>query len=457
MELTQAGRYELRSLLGKGGGGAVYAGWDPLIGREVAVKLVPLGEIAGQDAMAWALREARAAGVLSHPHIVTVHDIGALEGYAYIVMELVRGTNLAALLKQDPPAARHVLGVLRQAAEALDFAHSRGIVHRDVKPANILIREDGCAKIGDFGIARIQSAAKLTRTGQFFGTPQYMSPEQIQGQAVDGRSDQFSLAVVAYEALAGRSPYTEEGLVFQILTAPPPPVDARWDPVFRKGLAKKPEERYSSCTALVEALEQAFAPAPAPVRASPASEPRKALAAAGIAALLALAVGGAWWLARPRPHPDAGAAPSAVRAGEPPAAEPAPAASAVAPASTPKPNRETPPRPSATPPELKPSAGAEPKNASPPPPSPEADVPARTAIWSGSLAPGAELTFGAAGPSAGALTVELPSAFLVDRVTPKVAEVVESPSAANGWSQLRIRNSGSQTLDLVTIRFRPRP
>lgn len=455
MEFTQAGRYELRSLLGKGGGGAVYAGWDPLIGREVAVKLVPLGEIAGQDAMAWALREAQAAGVLSHPHIVTVHDIGALEGYAYIVMELVRGTNLAALLKQHPPAARHVLGVLRQAAEALDFAHSRGIVHRDVKPANILIREDGCAKIGDFGIARIQSAAKLTRTGQFFGTPQYMSPEQIQGKAVDGRSDQFSLAVVAYEALTGRSPYTEEGLVFQILTAPPPPADARWDPVFRKGLAKKPEERFASCTELVDALEQAFASAPAP--ASPASEPRKALAAAGIAALLALAVGGSWWLTRPRPRGEAGAVPAAVRTGEPPAAGPAAAASAPAPASTPKPARDMPPRPTPPPPEPRPEAAEEPKVASPPPFSRETDVPARTAIWSGSLAPGAELTFGAAGPSAGALTVELPSAFLVDRVTPKVAEVIESPSAANDWSRLRIRNSGSQTLDLVTIRFRPRP
>jgi serine/threonine-protein kinase len=227
------------------------------------------------------------------------------------------------------------------------------------------------------------------------------------------------------------------------------------DPIFRRGLAKKPEERYASCTELVDALEQAIALTPAP--STPASEPRKALAAAGIAALLALAAGGFWWLARPRPHPDAAAVPAAARAGEPSAGEPSPAVSAAAPASTPKPARETPPRPSARPPEPKPVAAAEPKAASPPPPAPESDVPARTAIWSGALAPGAEVTFGAGGPSAGALTLELPSAFLVDRVTPKVAEIVEAPSAANGWSRLRIRNSGSQTLDLVTIRFRPRP
>ena len=172
-------------------------------------------------------REARSAGMLSHPGIVTIYDVEQQGDLAYIAMEYVDGPTLDQVLSEpDPMDGGRMFSILGQTAVALDYAHSKGIVHRDIKPANIMLSDDGTAKIADFGIAKITAAENLTMTGSIVGTPHYMSPEQVQGQPVDGRSDQFSLAVIAYEMLTGEKPYTGEHLttvVYKIVAEEPVP------------------------------------------------------------------------------------------------------------------------------------------------------------------------------------------------------------------------------------------
>jgi serine/threonine-protein kinase len=254
--------------------GVVYHAIDPNIGRPVAIKTINLGAVLKpdeQERMRERLfREARSAGILSHPGIVTIYDVEQQGDLAYIAMEYVDGPTLDQLLSQPqvmPP--ERMFSILAQTAVALDYAHGKGIVHRDVKPANIMIAANGTAKITDFGIAKITASEQFTMTGSIVGTPHYMSPEQVQGQAVDGRSDQFSLAVIAFEMLTGEKPYTGEHLttvVYKIVAEEPPPphrinasLGTGIESVLRKGLSKKPDARYASCTEFIDALEQACA------------------------------------------------------------------------------------------------------------------------------------------------------------------------------------------------------
>ncbi len=254
--------------------GIVYHAIDPNIGRPVAIKTIQLGggrKPEEQERLRERLfREARSAGILSHPGIVTIYDVEHQGDVAYIAMEYVDGPTLDHVLSGQPPIApAQLFSVLAQTAAALDYAHQKGIVHRDIKPANIMIAADGTTKITDFGIAKITASDQLTMTGAIVGTPHYMSPEQVQGQAVDGRSDQFSLAVIAYEALTGEKPYTGEHLttvVYKIVTEEPPPphrinpsLSGPIDTVIRKALAKKPDGRYRNCQEFVDALEKACA------------------------------------------------------------------------------------------------------------------------------------------------------------------------------------------------------
>ena len=254
--------------------GVVYHATDPSIGRSVAIKTIRIRDINDtqhRDKLRERLfREARSAGVLSHPNIVTIYDMDEVDGLAYIAMAYVNGPTLEKILSSNEPlSGSKMLRILRQTATALDYAHARGIVHRDVKPANIMTDEDGSVKITDFGIAKITEGARSTETGTVAGTPNYMSPEQVQGLAVDGRSDQFSLAVIAYEILTGERPFVGEHLstiVFKIVAEEPPPafrvnttLTPRIDEVLRKGLAKKPEDRFANCASFVGALELACA------------------------------------------------------------------------------------------------------------------------------------------------------------------------------------------------------
>jgi len=273
----QLGQYQVWEEIGRGGMGVVYRGYDPLIGREVALKTIHLYAIADprerQEMQDRLQREAQSAGRLSHPNIVTIYQIGYAElqpgqTSAFLAMEFVPGANLAALmdtLRAGPP--QQIISVLRQAAAALDYAHSRGVIHRDIKPANLLLTPEGAVKIADFGVAKILTQT-VTMTGTVLGSPAYMSPEQIKAEPIDGRTDQYSLAVVAYELFTGKKPFEAEtlsSLVFKIAQQPPPPLDnvpphlaSRIGPVLLRALAKDPASRYRTCAEFVDALEGAL-------------------------------------------------------------------------------------------------------------------------------------------------------------------------------------------------------
>ncbi len=270
--MDRIGRYKIVRELGRGAMGIVYHAIDPNIGRPVAIKTIQLGgarKPEEQERLRERLfREARSAGNLSHPGIVTIYDVEQQGELAYIAMEYVDGPTLDQVLSEPQALApNRIFGILAQTAAALDYAHGKGIVHRDIKPANIMIAGDGTAKITDFGIAKITTSEQFTMTGSIVGTPHYMSPEQVQGQPVDGRSDQFSLAVIAFEMLTGEKPYTGEHLttvVYKIVAEEPmaphrinPSLGGGIDSALRKGLAKRPDGRYRTCTEFIEALEKA--------------------------------------------------------------------------------------------------------------------------------------------------------------------------------------------------------
>ena len=229
--MDRIGRYKIVRELGRGAMGVVYHAIDPNIGRPVAIKTIQLGNVRNpgeQERLRERLfREARSAGILSHPSIVTIYDVEQQDDLAFIAMEYVDGPTLDQILSAPRPIdPERMFRLLAQTAAALDYAHQKGIVHRDIKPANIMIAADGTAKITDFGIAKITTSEQLTMTGSIVGTPHYMSPEQVQGQPVDGRSDQFSLAVIAYEMLTGEKPYAGEHLttvVYKIVAEEPVP------------------------------------------------------------------------------------------------------------------------------------------------------------------------------------------------------------------------------------------
>ncbi len=259
MEQKRFGRYVVLGELGRGAMGMVYRAVDPIIEREVAVKtLLPnLRDEVMAESRERFLREARSAGRLNHPNIVTIHDVGEEDGTAYIAMELLDGRTLQDMLldaKRMPFAT--IADIAAQVADALDHAKRFGIVHRDVKPANIVVSASGCAKLADFGVAHVPSSS-MTLSGASLGSPRYMSPEQVLGQPVDPRSDIFSLGVVLYEMLVGSTPFERPGdtTVFALMnrvageTHRPvhevdPGIPAAFDRILAHALAKSPAERY---------------------------------------------------------------------------------------------------------------------------------------------------------------------------------------------------------------------
>ena len=263
-------RYEIVRELGKGAMGVVYLAKDPLIGRLVALKTIrmrPGDDDETKEFQQRFVREAQAAGILNHPSIVTVHDIGQDDpsGTSFIAMEYVEGNNLKEILAQGRPLSFDEIGdIIAQVADALDFAHSKGIVHRDVKPANIILVDGNRAKITDFGIAKIASGGNLTTTGQFLGTPNYMAPEQIRGAPVDGRTDIFSLGICLYECLTRRKPFGGDSLTsisYKIVHEPFPPlheinpqIPDGYDDVVALALAKDPAKRYQRGREFASAL-----------------------------------------------------------------------------------------------------------------------------------------------------------------------------------------------------------
>ncbi len=254
------GRYEIIDTLGRGAMGVVYLARDPLIGREVALKTlrVDLDDEMADEFRERFFREAQAAGRLSHPGIVTVHDVGedTSSGLVYIAMEYVRGRDLKQLLAEGrrfrPAEAARIVADI---AVALDYAHGMGVVHRDIKPANVLLSRDGTARITDFGVARLESS-NLTVDGQFIGTPNFMSPEQVAGRPVDGRSDIFSLGVVLFTILTGQRPFAGGSMhevTMRIVQEPAPipstvapGIPPAFNPIILKCLEKDPDRRFQT-------------------------------------------------------------------------------------------------------------------------------------------------------------------------------------------------------------------
>jgi serine/threonine protein kinase len=269
--LETLGRYQILGELGRGGCGIVYRALDPGIGRAVAIKtiLADANSPAGMALRERFRREARSAGNLSHPNIVTIHEFNDSGEIMFIAMELIQGQTLADRMAENSALPLNlVLGVIGSAADALDYAHANGIVHRDVKPANFMLTANGQVKVTDFGIAKmLDDDIGLTNTGMVIGTVQYMSPEQIAAKPASARSDQFSLGVIAYEMLTGQKPFQGNSwasVMNQIMSVEPPPVrQHRQDlgdevtTVLRKALAKDPEARYSSCREFADELTRA--------------------------------------------------------------------------------------------------------------------------------------------------------------------------------------------------------
>jgi serine/threonine-protein kinase len=257
--ISTLGRYKIISEIGQGAMGVVYKAVDPIIDRTVAIKTINLN-LSRQELEEYEMRfqqEIKAAGRLNHPNIVTIYDVGKTDQVAYMAMEFLEGKELKDMIAsgQIPPADQ-VVDIIAQVADGLHFAHQQDIVHRDVKPSNIMVMKNMLAKITDFGIARLPNSAVKTMTGLILGSPRYMSPEQVIGKAIDARSDIFSLGVVLYEALTGVAPFDGDNvnaiMYATVNTTPPPPsqhnraVPPMLDLIVAKAMAKLLEDRYQS-------------------------------------------------------------------------------------------------------------------------------------------------------------------------------------------------------------------
>ena len=267
--ISTLGRYKIISEIGQGAMGVVYKAVDPIIDRTVAIKTINLNlsKAELEEYEARFQQEIKAAGRLNHPNIVTIYDVGKTEQVAYMAMEFLEGQELKDLITSgNLPSADQVVDIISQVADGLSFAHQQDIVHRDVKPSNIMVLKNNLAKITDFGIARLPNSAVKTMTGLILGSPRYMSPEQVIGKTIDARSDIFSLGVVLYEALTGVAPFDGDNvnaiMYATVNTTPPPPsahnrsVPPMLDLIVAKAMAKLLEDRYQSIKELADDLRE---------------------------------------------------------------------------------------------------------------------------------------------------------------------------------------------------------
>jgi serine/threonine-protein kinase len=267
--ISTLGRYKIVSEIGQGAMGVVYKAVDPIIDRTVAIKTINLN-LSRQELEEYEARfqqEIKAAGRLNHPNIVTIYDVGKTEQVAYMAMEFLEGQELKDMIASGKlPPADQVVDIISQVADGLWFAHQQDIVHRDVKPSNIMVLRGGIAKITDFGIARLPNSAVKTMTGLILGSPRYMSPEQVIGKAIDARSDIFSLGVVLYEALTGVAPFDGDNvnaiMYATVNTTPPAPsshnrsLPPMLDLIAAKAMAKLLEDRYQTIKEFADDLRE---------------------------------------------------------------------------------------------------------------------------------------------------------------------------------------------------------
>jgi len=264
---SKLGRYQVLEQVGRGGMAIVFKAHDPELNRHVAIKVLPSYHTEDPTFVERFRQEAQVVARLNHPSIVEVHDFGEDKGFVYIVMEYVPGGTLQRLLGRRLPLT-YVLGLIGPVADALEAAHGQGVIHRDVKPANVLLDADGKPILSDFGMALVlERTGRLTRTGSLFGTPEYMAPEQALGRVVDPRSDLYSLGIVIYEMLLGHPPFRGDNptttLLAHVQKPVPPPsdvdpdIDPRLEADLIKALSKDPDDRYQTPTQLMQALTSA--------------------------------------------------------------------------------------------------------------------------------------------------------------------------------------------------------
>jgi serine/threonine-protein kinase len=366
-----ASQYQITDLLGRGGMSLVYLAQEVELNRQVAIKVLPLQLLHGADAAERFEREGKIAASLDHPHIVPIFRVGSTSTFLWYTMKRIRGRSLEQIIAERGglPLA-DVLSLVQQVGDALQYAHRQGVVHRDVKPANVMIEESGWAYVCDFGVARAFGSVSLTQTGASLGTPRYMAPEQVEGKPVDGRCDQYSLAILVWEALTGTLPFTGESvgeLIRKHLLEPAPRLaDARRDiPVtvsdaVGRAMSKNPAERFPDVAAFIRALggdadrrvSAAFtstsaavtsrrALADAPTIRLPHPRRRRALALTVVAGIV-LAGGSIWAALRPS-GPANGATPHQTADSVPPVSSPLRTA-ATSPADTMRPRQPAPAR-----------------------------------------------------------------------------------------------------------------
>ena len=263
----QYGRYEIIKKIGKGGMGVVYQAHDPQIDRPVALKVLREDRVVSEDFVLRFFKEAKFIGRLSHPNIVTVYDVGRDHGTIYIAMEYLQGQPFNEVIRSGKLSVEKIIDIALQVANALGYAHEKGIVHRDIKPSNIILTDEGNVKLTDFGIARAEdsNAAQQTQAGVILGTPFYMSPEQVMGKRVDGRSDLFSLGVILYELIVGRKPFEGDHFtaIFRAITDDIPVAPLRIDDsipqsfsdLIMKALSKNPDKRFQTSKEMGDALK----------------------------------------------------------------------------------------------------------------------------------------------------------------------------------------------------------
>src|SRR4051794_8690695 len=332
--------YRVEALIGRGGMGDVYRAVDERLGRPVALKVLNDGVASDERYRARLLEESRRAASLDHPNVVPVYEAGEADGRLFLAMRYVPGTDLKALLRREGVLApRRALAIAAQVADALDAAHRRGLVHRDVKPSNVLLDQaDGRehAYLADFGLTQSMSELVPAADGRFTGTVDYVAPEQIRGDAVDGRADEYGLACLVFECLTGTVPYRGAsglGALFAHLEAPLPEVGERrvglppdLDAVFARGLAKDPGDRFATCGEFVEAARAALA-----LDAAPGGGSRRVVSTVVVVAILAVAVAAVALLTdpgrrtaarRPAGGVGGGGPPADPGAGPPPGARP---------------------------------------------------------------------------------------------------------------------------------------
>jgi serine/threonine protein kinase len=477
--MDRIGRYTVEGELGRGGCGIVYLGRDLKMNRLVAIKTILTRELqnsaGGQELQARLTREAQSAGSVNHASIVTVYELAEENDLTFFVMEYVDGPPLDTVMAKERMEWPRLLQILREIAAGLDFAHSKGIIHRDIKPANILISSAGHAKISDFGVAKILEAASMTTTGMAVGTPAYMSPEQILTKPLDGRSDQFSLAVIAFEMLTGRKPFQADslpGLIHQILSVEPPSateinaeVSEPAASILRRALAKDAAARYDSCTEFVSALEAALlrgegvvqrapvvAPQPVDSKTTETTPPRSGnLARAILFLALGLAVVGYFYSQR-HPAEVATPAPVATVVPAPPPPETKPEAEVVTrPEATPKAEKKTEtkakaiePKPVAVAPVPAPTVTLAPDPGPDQPATSYMGSPEGRFSWSGTLAAGERLVIVRNRVRMGSISGNgLPAGVAVQvEVRPADIRVMQQPAASNGFRLILVNQSG---------------